>query len=98
MVAAVSAPAQAAEARTPQLLRAAQEFEAMLLKELLKSASDEPGKTDGAEQAYDDFRLEATASSMAQQGGIGIARMLLQTLQKVPEEPEIKGSSSFADY
>jgi Rod binding domain-containing protein len=67
----------------PRLPKAAQEFEAMLMTDLLKLGSgDEPsdGELGQSCQGYDDLRNQAVATAMAKNGGIGIARMLMEKL------------------
>ncbi|HUN90334.1 MAG TPA: rod-binding protein [Terriglobales bacterium] len=63
----------------PRLQKATEDFEAMLIAELLKmSKSDDPpqGELDGADENYQDLRNQAVATAMASNGGIGIGRML----------------------
>jgi Rod binding domain-containing protein len=67
----------------PRLPKAAQEFEAMLMTDLLKMGSedkDSDGELGQSCQGYDDLRNQAVATAMAKNGGIGIARMLMQKL------------------
>ena len=81
----------------PRLHKSAQEFEAMLLADLMKMASeeDEPeGESDQSCRGYDDLRNQAVATALAGDGGIGIARMLEQ---KLGGQAAIKEFSSSAD-
>jgi len=67
-----------------RLQKAAQDFEAMLIQDLLtlsdSGSTPDPDRVAGQEQ-YQDFRNQAVATAMAHQGGIGIARLLVQQLQ-----------------
>jgi Rod binding domain-containing protein len=63
----------------PRLHRAAQEFESMLLSEMLKMGSEEQtaeGELDAIQGGFDDLRNQAVATALAKNGGIGIARLL----------------------
>jgi Rod binding domain-containing protein len=75
-------PADVPAAQDPRLPKAAQEFEAMLMTDLLKlgSEDDQPQGGDQSCQGYDDLRNQAVATAMAKNGGIGIARMLEEKL------------------
>jgi len=67
----------------PRLQKAAQEFEAMLLADLMKiGASDEPGdgELDQSCQGYEDLRIQAVTSALAKNGGIGIGKLLIDRL------------------
>ena len=67
----------------PRLQKSAREFESMLLSDLLKlGEEDEPsdGELDQSCQGYQDMRIQAVATAMANHGGIGIARMLVERL------------------
>lgn len=84
-----------------KLQRATEDFEAMLLADLLKSGP-KMGTVDGNEEddgagRYGDFSTEAMASAMAKQGGVGIGRMLLKQLGPAVRGADIKGFSSSAD-
>ena len=97
--------AKVAMGRSPErakLEKATQDFEAMLLTELLKAAP-QAGSVDGAEEEggsgeYRDLSLQGVAQAMAQNGGIGIARMLLNRLASKSGSADIKGLSSTADH
>jgi len=81
----------------PRLHKAAQEFEAMLLADLMKIGTDQDhpdGDSDQSCHGYDDLRNQAVASSLARNGGIGIARILEQRLG---DAAAIKEFSSSAD-
>jgi len=81
MASAVEAATHTMKAVTsdPRLQKATQEFEAMLLSQLLKMGSDEeqaPGELDGGTDTYKDLRNQAVATALAGKGGLGIGRML----------------------
>lgn len=82
----------------PRLKQSAQEFESMLLSELLKMGDDgspTDGELDqGCQEGYQDLRIQAVATAMARNGGIGIARMLECRLGAAAN---IKDFSSSAD-
>ena len=81
----------------PRLGKAAQEFEAMLLADLLKMSHAEgesEGDADQSLHGYDDLRNQAVATALAHDGGIGIARILIT---KLATGGDIKGFSSPAD-
>lgn len=74
-----------------KLTDAAQQFEAMLLQELLKPLRTEDGKWDGEEKSdsasdtITSFGTEAVAKAISQNGGLGIAR---QVIRQVTAEHE----------
>lgn len=82
----------------PRLHRAAQEFESMLLSELLKMGGEDSLSDSSLDQTcmqgFDDLRNQAVATALAQHGGIGIARMLERQLSPAAD---IKAFSSSAD-
>jgi Rod binding domain-containing protein len=85
-----------------KLKKATEEFEAMLLGDLLKSRP-KVGTIDGGQDGssvggYDDFSTEAVATAMAAQGGVGIGRMLLKQLAPAATGTDIKAFSSDADH
>jgi Rod binding domain-containing protein len=96
----VAGPAQAPDpAIDSRLQKSAQEFEAMLLRDLMKMASDDDEQGhDPSLEAYEDLRREAVASAMAVTSGVGIARMLLKTMTGTGGNAQIKVSSSDADH
>ena len=82
MVAAL-AKSGAPAATDPKLQKAAKEFEAMLLSDLMKLGSEDEaseGELDQSCQGYEDMRNQAVATAMANSGGIGIGRMLVERL------------------
>ena len=86
MMNAIASFAAGAASSNPKLRKAAQDFEAMLLTDLMKFSDDEDqsaGETGlGGSESYTDLRNQAVASAMAANGGIGIGRMLLKKLDE----------------
>ena len=81
----------AAAAASPRLVNAAHEFEAQMMKELMKpltSGSDDEDRDDGAGMslgsgssgALGEFASEALARALSQQGGFGIADRIVEQL------------------
>jgi Rod binding domain-containing protein len=71
--------------RHSKLVDAAQQFEGMLLQELLKPMrSGEDGwdeeKSDGTNDTLSSFGTEAVAKAISSRGGLGIARQIVQQL------------------
>lgn len=70
----------------PRLVRAAHEFEAQMMKELLKPLASGDGLTgdgnsdSGSTSALGEFASESLGQAISQQGGLGIARDLIRTL------------------
>ncbi|KAA6464729.1 hypothetical protein DYQ86_01845 [Acidobacteria bacterium AB60] len=70
---------EAPAAPEPRLVAAAHEFEAQLLKELLKPltrSEDEEGG-EGSTNALGEYASEALGTALSRQGGFGIANRLL---------------------
>jgi Rod binding domain-containing protein len=69
-------------APSPKLVKAAQEFESILLSSWLeKLQASFTGPNDGSDAAHDTLAsmgTQAIASALAARGGIGMAKMLLQ--------------------
>lgn len=76
---------------SPRLLRAAQEFEAQMMKELLKpmtgqdaltgESADEGGDS-GATGALGEFASEALGQALSRNGGFGIANRIVHELSR----------------
>jgi len=71
----------------PRLVRAAHEFEAQMMKELLEPLAQSSGLTGddsdaGSAGALGGFATESLAQAMSQQGGIGIADRLIQSMSQ----------------
>ena len=85
------------EKTTMKAEKAAQDFEAVLLTSLLeslqKSFADTTGDASMGSDNYAAMGMQALASAMSSQGGIGIARMILHQWQqtKVPGLAEPAG-------
>ncbi len=86
---AIGAPAAHAtadiNAPQPQLVRAAHEFEAQLMKELLKpmtgsGAIDGDDEESGSSGVLGEFASEALGRSLSEHGGLGIANSVLRSL------------------
>ena len=84
---AISTHAHPAAIPQPRLVQAAHEFEAQLMKELLKPMTA-GASLDGDESDSDcggviaDFATEALGQSLSQQGGLGIATSILRSLSQ----------------
>ena len=74
---------------SPQLVRAAHQFEGMMMNELLKpmtsgdalAGSDEDsGSGAGSGGALSDFATETLGQSLSERGGLGIANRIIQKL------------------
>ena len=82
---------QPESAVSPRLVRAAQEFEAQMMKELLKpmtgqdaltgQTADEGGDS-GATGALGEFASEALGQALSQNGGFGIADRIVHELSR----------------
>ncbi len=84
-----------ADPQTAKLKDGAQQFEAMLLGEMLKplhfgSAGGEGEQDDSASGTVESFGVEALSKSIAKGGGFGIAR---QIIRQVTAEQEARQGS-----
>jgi Rod binding domain-containing protein len=85
-MAATAAQSSGTEKAAPQprLVRAAHEFEAQMMKELLKpmTGEDSLGGEDGAGSggALGEFASEALGRALSERGGFGIAHRIVQDL------------------
>jgi Rod binding domain-containing protein len=77
----------------PRLVQAAHEFEAQMMKELLKPMTratsmdgDESGSGSGG--ALADFASEALGQSLSRSGGLGIATSILRSLSPHETTPQ----------
>jgi Rod binding domain-containing protein len=78
---------QRSNALPPRLLKAAHEFEAQMMKELLKpmtAGNSFPGDQDdsGASEIMSGFASEALGRSLSEQGGFGIADSILRSISQ----------------
>ncbi|MFZ0747225.1 MAG: hypothetical protein WAM85_22670 [Terracidiphilus sp.] len=86
--AAVSAVSNEATPQ-PRLVRAAHEFEAQMMKELLKPMTDSDGVAgedddsgSGSGGAMGEFASEALGRALSDQGGLGIAKSILNSISQ----------------
>jgi len=86
---ASAAASQTANVPQPRLVRAAHEFEAQMMKELLKPMTASDGLTgdegdsgSGSSSALGEFASEALGRALSEQGGFGIARSIVQQLSR----------------
>jgi Rod binding domain-containing protein len=89
---ATSAAASNALAPPPRLVRAAHEFEAQMMKELIEplqrgtaageddGGASEPDGDSGSSGALGEFASEALAQALSERGGLGIATSILNKL------------------
>lgn len=76
----------ATAAPSPRLINAAHEFEAQMMKELLKPLTENDGLTGdedagpGSAGALGEFASEALGRAISDQGGLGIASHIVQNL------------------
>ncbi len=93
----------AAAATTPQprLVHAAHEFEASMMKELLKplqhdSLFSEDGSDEGSgsESALQDFASEALGKALSEHGGFGIAKRILDQIGSKGSEKSTTSSKN----
>jgi len=76
------------ESATPQprLVRAAHEFEAQMMKELMKPLTDSDSLTGGSDESYGsggalgEFASEALGKALSEGGGFGIANSIVHDL------------------
>ncbi len=96
---AAQAGEQASDRPSPRLVRAAQEFEGMMMKELLEPmtepmtsgsgpAGDEDGDDSGSDGALGEFAGEALGQALSRQGGFGIANRIVEQLSHSGNRPK----------
>ncbi len=86
-IGAVRAPSDFATVPQPRLVQAAHEFEAQMMKELLKpmaSGSSPDGNEEDPESCgpMADFAAEALGQALSRQGGLGIANTIIRSLSR----------------
>ena len=85
----------ASTATSPKLVKAAHEFEAMLLQSWLekmnKSFAGESGSLDPAHDTVSSLGTQAVAQALAARGGIGIANMILRQLRQAAQPTQRAG-------
>jgi Rod binding domain-containing protein len=90
-IAATTAAASDAQASPqPRLVRAAHEFEAQMMKELLKplrSGSGLTGDEEGSGGALGEFASEALGRALSEAGGLGIADSIVKDLSRSGTKP-----------
>jgi Rod binding domain-containing protein len=94
-IGAVSTEGRSATVPQPRLIQAAHEFEAQLMKELLKpmtNGASLDGEDAGTDGPLADFATEALGQALSKRGGLGIATSILHSLS-----PNEKKSQSFSD-
>lgn len=92
----------------PKLVSAAHEFEASLMKELLKPlqqdslfAEDKPGDSDdeeGSANALMSFGSQAMATAISERGGFGIATMVLNHFRTHPDTAHSDNTAIAPDF
>lgn len=97
-IGAVRAPSDFATVPQPRLVQAAHEFEAQMMKELLKpmvSGSSPDGNEEDPESCgpMADFATETLGQALSRQGGLGIANTIIRSLSR---NEKIAGSSTDA--
>ncbi len=84
--------AQAVDAPSPRLVRAAHQFEGMIMNELLKpitngdalaGADEDSDSGAGSGGALSDFATETLGQSLSERGGLGIANRIIQKLSHI---------------
>jgi Rod binding domain-containing protein len=85
--AALAGTGQVSPAPSPKLVNAAHEFEAQMMKELLKPMTSSDGlegeddnSASGSGGALEEFASEAFAQALSKQGGFGIATSIIREL------------------
>jgi len=78
--------AKSATAELPKLVKAAGEFESMLLESLWKSMKEtftdpNEGDADPTVQSFDDWGIQSMASAVGSAGGLGIKSMIVKYLE-----------------
>lgn len=69
----------------PRMVRAAHEFEAQMLKELMKpmTRSEEGDDESKSEGALADFATEALGQALSKAGGFGIADQIISSVSRI---------------
>ena len=75
-----------APSSTAKITQAAQQFEALLIGQILRQAHSSDGgwlgSDDSSGSCATDFAEEQLANTIAQEGGFGLAKMISQNLEK----------------
>lgn len=88
------------EAKNPKLVSAAQQFESMMLQEMLKPmrsgedswGGDDDQSSDSGMDTISSFGTEAVATAISKGGGLGIARQVIQQVTQEHQRDEQKAS------
>jgi Rod binding domain-containing protein len=78
-------PCSAPSDPQPRLIQAAHEFEAQLMKELLRPLtvnSEDDGSESGSQGVLGDFATEALGQSLSRSGGFGISASVVRSLSR----------------
>ena len=93
-----TAGTEGASAPQPRLVRAAHEFEAQMMKELMKplhpsssltGSDDDAGPDTGSSGALGEFASEALGRALSEGGGFGIASSIVKQLTPHGNHPEM---------
>ena len=92
-----AAPASSNATPSPKLVKAAHEFEAILLQSWLEKMNQsfvgEGGSLDPGHDTMSSLGTQAIAQAMSARGGIGIASVILRQLQR-HAEPEASANTA----
>ncbi len=93
-----ASPAMTAAAPQPRLVKAAHEFEAQMMKELLKPMTGTSGLTGEEEDsgsasngALGEFASEALGRALSDRGGFGMANKIVQELSHSGNRSSVAG-------
>jgi Rod binding domain-containing protein len=93
--------APSADAKTARLVNASQEFEAMMLNEMLKPLQFGAGVEDGGEESSGGaaatirgMGTDALGKALASHGGMGIARKIVADVTKERETTKVQGKGA----
>jgi len=94
------APAATDGAKNPKLVNAAQQFESMMLQEMLKPmrsgedswGGDDEKSSDSSMDTISSFGTEAVATAISKGGGLGIARQVIQQVTQEHQRETQKAS------
>jgi Rod binding domain-containing protein len=85
----LNTPATSATTPQPRLVKASHEFEAQMMKELLKPLSSSAGllgndgdADSGSNGALGEFATEALGQALSNQGGLGISHRIIEDLSR----------------
>ena len=90
-VASSAAAARVAQAASPAVRHVAQEFESLMLGQMLRGMTEGLGKGEGIGNAEDDpwasLLQDEYATLLGRRGGLGVADAVMRELLKVQEHP-----------